>query len=508
MSGDLLEFAAGLQRAHEGRVPAEHRRSRGQVFTPASVCRFMAAMIPMGPGRLRLLDAGAGVGSLAAAVCERAIELRGPLELAVTLCEDDESLRPLIERNMSRCAVALEAVGSRLRYEVRGDFLAGDGGGRQRVLFADDTLGEFDAAIMNPPYFKTPPGNKGEDGTPNVYAGFLDRAIERLRPGGYLISITPRSFCSGPYFREFRRRFFARMGLEWVHLFESRRKVFEGILQESVIMCSRRGADIPGTVRITTSRGAEVGAGLWSMDLPAARLLGGSGGIEGIFIPTDEADLGVLDAVAAWPGKFSDLRLKVSTGPVVPFRVRDRLSITIDGGTVPLLGSHNVRPFRTTWPVRRGDKPIAFRVGGDSARHLIPSRNYVLLRRFSAKEERRRLTASWYLDDGAPPRLLALENHLNYVSHIDRELSKAELFGMTAVFNSSLMDKYFRMISGNTQVNATEIRSTPFPDLARIAAIGRLMSEMDGMYPAAIEEIVYEQLDVAPALRASLRCSA
>ena len=63
----------------------------------------------------------------------------------------------------------------------------------------------------------------------------------------------------------------------------------------------------------------------------------------------------------------------------------------------PLLGPHNVKPFETVWPVEKRGKPTAFRVCPESLKHLVPTRNYVLLRRFSAKEERRRLTASWFL---------------------------------------------------------------------------------------------------------------
>ena len=172
---------------------------------------------------------------------------------------------------------------------------------------------------------------------------------------------------------------------------------------------------------------------------------------------------------------------------------------------IPLLGSHNIRPYQTTWPVYRGDKPVAFRPDGDSGRHLVPSRNYVLLRRFSAKEERRRLTASWFLDGGGPPRFLALENHINYIYNCDRELATAEAYGLTAIFNSTLLDRYFRMLSGSTQVNATEIRSIHFPALDRVAAIGRWIEDSGERRPARIEEVVYDHLGIAPSLRDSVR---
>ena len=38
------------------------------------------------------------------------------------------------------------------------------------------------------------------------------------------------------------------------------------------------------------------------------------------------------------------------------------------------------------------------------------------------------------------------------------ELTKAQAFGIAGFLNSALVDGYFRSISGNTQVNAAEIR--------------------------------------------------
>ena len=55
-------------------------------------------------------------------------------------------------------------------------------------------------------------------GQPNVYALFMAAAVELLKHGGELIAITPRSFCNGLYFREFRRWLLARMSLRHIHL--------------------------------------------------------------------------------------------------------------------------------------------------------------------------------------------------------------------------------------------------------------------------------------------------
>ena len=115
-------------------------------------------------------------------------------------------------------------------------------------------------------------------------------------------------------------------------------------------------------------------------------------------IPATAEEAAVIDAVESWPDRFAELGLRISTGPVVLFRAEEFLLAKPDGkDTAPLIGPHNVRPFETVWPLEKRGKPTAFRVCAASVKHLVPTRNYVLLRRFSAKEERRRLTASWFL---------------------------------------------------------------------------------------------------------------
>jgi adenine-specific DNA-methyltransferase len=131
----------------------------------------------------------------------------------------------------------------------------------------------------------------------------------------------------------------------------------------------------------------------------------------------------------------------------------------------------------------------------------LPARNYVLLRRFSAKEEKRRLTASPYLPTVEERRRpVALENHINYITHSARELSADEVRGLVAMFNSALLDRYFRVVSGNTQVNATEIRAMPFPDLRTIARIGARTGSREPEDREAIEAAVLDVLGISPAL--------
>ena len=145
------------------------------------------------------------------------------------------------------------------------DFILEHGVGRQPGLF--DGPGNdpgFTHAILNPPYRKIKTGSAHRKAlrragleTSNLYTGFMFVTAKHLREGGEMVAIIPRSFCNGPYFKPFRRQFFAMMRLRHVHLFEKRDQAFkdDDVLQENIIVHAVKGGPAHD-VTITTSRGA------------------------------------------------------------------------------------------------------------------------------------------------------------------------------------------------------------------------------------------------------------
>ncbi|MCK4392100.1 SAM-dependent DNA methyltransferase [Candidatus Bipolaricaulota bacterium] len=513
----LLDYALELQMEHEQATTLAERKARGQVFTPGDVCRFMAGLFSTFPKEIRVLDPGAGVGSLAAAVCERVLRLRSPRRVELTLYENDLLLIEPLQRVMNRCRRVLGEAGHDLIVRIHEDdfVLANAYAARKLPLFDESgSQGYFDAVIMNPPYFKV--GGNSEyarllselvHGQSNIYALFMAVASELLRPGGEMVAITPRSFCNGLYFRCFRHWFFERMGLKHAHLFESRKDTFReaGILQESLItLCVRRGTS-PTYVTLSTSFGRDQLRNPPVLKLPVCKVVDNSCGDMVIRLPMSAVEAQIMDIVESWPNRFSDLGLKVSTGPVVSFRARQFLLDSHTGPhVVPLILVGNVRLFETIWPIKKKGKPVGFLACRESLPLLLPTRNYVLLRRFSAKEEQRRLTASCFLRSAYSTPHVALENHLNYVFHAERELTDDETYGIAALFNSIMLDLYFRTLSGNTQVNAREIRTMNFPDLRTIVRIGRRIKKLNDFSPMSTEPILLDALGVDGLIRQHL----
>lgn len=504
---DLTNFAAQRQAAYTGETTSEYRKAKGQVFTPIEVARFMAGLFSRIPQGFRLLDPGAGAGLLSIAVCERILQLESPVTLSIQAYEPEPRLAEVLSGNLEFCRQVLAEAGHKLSFRVaQEDFVAAASPllDEQPGLFKPSIVDEFDAVIMNPPYFKLRKDSAHARlmervvvGQPNAYAFFLALGARLLKPNGELVAITPRSYCNGLYFRGFRKWFFSKMSLERLHLFESRTDTFKDsdVLQESVITKARKLGIPAEQVEVTGSYGKEIPRRLDARTLPHRSVVDNSRGEYLVKIPVSEDDCKIMRLIEDLPQRFEDVGLRISTGPVVTFRATDLVLRTSNGEpTVPLLLPHNVRPYRIEWPIWRRERPTYILDNEKSRRRklLVPTRNYVVLKRFSAKEEKRRLTAACLIGKDQQAPCIGLENHLNYVYLADRELTDDETFGVAALFNSVLLDRYFRILSGNTQVNATEIRSMHFPSLDTLATIGRQVRELRDRQPGTIERIVVE----------------
>jgi adenine-specific DNA-methyltransferase len=516
--GPLVLAAVGIARRYEAHVTPADRKRRGQFFTPPAIAAFMAAQFPEVPSTARILDPGAGVGILTAAVCDRVLAQSGPRRVHATLYENDAAVLPYLTETMEECERHLTAHGHDFTFTICGEsfILHNENAVRpQQSLFTSAQDRRFDLVIMNPPYFKL---NRGDPqvavmepivhGQPNVYALFMAMGAALLDEGGQMVAITPRSYCSGPYFRSFRQWFFARMQPRSIHVFGSRTEAFQedDVLQENIILTCERTAAYPKTVRVTRSEGRAVAGGVDASEIPYSQVIDNRHQQAIIRIPEHGADSDIVRHVEGWSGTFSGLGFSISTGPVVSFRARHALR-DVSGpsqAVAPLLWLHNVRPFSVTWPLAARGKAQGIEVSDRTANILLPAKNYILLRRFSAKEERRRMTAGLLFASSVPHDRLGIENHLNYVYRKGGELSEDEMFGLTGLFNSALIDRYFRSISGNTQVNATEIRTMPMPPLDRIVAIGRSLKAQSTFQPLEVERIVLDELGINGPLASSL----
>ncbi len=508
MTADLIEFAAVQQRCFDTLTSADERKNRGHFGTPPVIAQAMAAMLgafeKSRKKPVRVLDAGAGVGTLSAAICQRILQQKSAFRLSFELWENDPKLIPLLERTMANCQKSLEADGHTMEFIIRpADFILEN---TQKDLFQCGPEPSFDVAILNPPYFKLRKDSVHAQamthvihGQPNIYALFMAVAADLLLPGGELVAITPRSYFNGPYFKRFRKWFFDRLAARQIHIFESRTDAFKDdeVLQENVILKAQKGGETSDVI-LSTSKGRDFAQVERSL-IPYDRIIDNGNGDYIVRVATSSIENEIVERIDSLTNRFRSIGYAISTGPVVTFRATEFLRNERGSDTAPLLWMHNVRPFVTQFPPKNG-KPLHIEVSNESKRLLVPAKNYVLLKRFTAKEEKRRLVAGIVTEADCYSEWVGLENHLNYVYRSGSELSPDEAFGLAAYFNSSIVDRYFRAISGNTQVNATEIRGMPVPDIDSLIQIGERIQRFEPKDLVTVEKVVGDVLGIPCAL--------
>ncbi|BCH63830.1 SAM-dependent methyltransferase [Agrobacterium vitis] len=337
----------------------------------------------------------------------------------------------------------------------------------------------FTHAILNPPYKKISTGSQHRMDlsragleTVNLYTGFVALALDLMAQGGMLVAIIPRSFCNGPYYRPFRDWLFERAAIKRMHLFSSRNSAFKDdkVLQENVTIVLERGGQ-QGAVEVSTSTD-DTFTDLLLTQHDFSKIVHPGDPERFIHIPTSD-ELDPLDL----PGlthSIASLGLTVSTGPVVDFRMRDHARKMPEDGAVPLLYPAHLTGYGLRWPIEDIKKFNAIVEDDDSRKWLILNGWYPVIRRFSSKEERRRIVAG-VID----PRTLkgfsriGLENHVNYIHEKKQPLSEDLAKGLAVFLNTSAADASFRRFNGHTQVNAGDLKNMKYPSREVLCALGR-----------------------------------
>ena len=507
MSADLVEQADFL-RLDAGRcLEAERKSELGQFLTPASVARLMASMLESREAEVRILDAGAGVGSLfAAAVAELCRRNDRPQRIEVTAYEIDRHLASYLPDTFRLCELECQRAGISFSGEiVESDFIASTAEFLVGGLFRKGPEKQFSCAILNPPYKKINSESETRQllrqlgiETSNLYTGFLACAVLLLQPGGEMVAITPRSFCNGSYFRTFRRFFLRKMQLRRLHVFESRQQAFrdDEVLQENVIVHAVRQGEgsRPPKVTITSSAGPDDDLPL-IREIPYGQVVQSRDPQSFIHIAPDDLGQQVVDIVSRFEATLPDLGLTVSTGRVVDFRAKEHLRETPGNGTAPLIWPTHFQAGYIAWPKPGSRKPNAIAMAEKIRDQLVPNENYVLVRRFSAKEEKRRVVAAVYDAARIPAAVVGFENHLNYFHRNGGGIDLTLARGLAVFLNSTLVDAYFRQFNGHTQVNATDLRSLKYPSLEQLRALGQDVAD-DFPDQAEVDELMRKELDM------------
>ena len=476
-------------------APDSQRKSElGQYFTPPEIAEFMADLFAQrADSRCRLLDAGAGAGALSAAFLERWVcdELHF-CSVEIDAFEIDWQLHPSLTQTFEKYR-HYPTASAKIR---SADFIFSAADWVSGNYFAEE-LPKYTHAILNPPYRKIRSNSEHREAlrragieTVNLYAAFTALALALLDDRGQLVAILPRSFCNGPYYRNFRDFVLQRAAIRHMHLFKSRSEAFkdDNVLQENIIVLLERGGQ-QGPIRVSTSTDATF-SDLSTHEHPFDQIVLADDPERFIHVPTSP-NRSTVESSPSLRYALSDLGVDVSTGPVVDFRVKAHLCDMPRAGTIPLLYPGHCRNGSTTWPLPAAKKPNAINFNEDTKKWLYPNGFYCLVRRFSSKEEKRRIMAS-IVDPAvfADAPLLGFENHLNVFHENKRGLPEALARGLVVFLNTTAVDEYFRRFNGHTQVNATDLKLLKYPHRDVLIELGEWALQQEELKQPIIDEKV------------------
>jgi adenine-specific DNA-methyltransferase len=490
-----------LQSAFLRSKSLESRKTLGQFFTGSAVSDYMASLVVKPKSKtIRILDAGAGTGMLTASTALHCLGM-GCKNVHAVLYELDYEAVASLKQTLNIIQRKFSKQLATFTYEICcQDF----------VLARPDkeeTIQPFDISVINPPYFKysakdSPYARAVADlyqGDPNIYASFMAVVMACMKVGGQMVTITPRSFTNGLYFRSFREYLLTESAISLIHIFKHRDKVFKNVdsavLQENIICYFIKGSN----AHTITVRSSDCDVSINHADekqYPIHLIVDPSNDQRLIRIPESAYAAGILQQAETLKTTFEGAGYFISTGRVVEHRARQYITEdTSAENTVPLYRPHNVTPLTATW-IGNHKKDVSFKLNEDHDKHTMKNGTYVLLKRFSSKDEKRRLVASVHLAKMHGCESIGFGNKTNYIGALGDELSTIEAYGLATVLNSSFMDKYFRCISGNTQVNATEIRVMKFPSRDQVKEIGEQAYKLKLFETAKIDLIVNPVLGV------------
>lgn len=503
------EYAEKIGFEYSNSTSNEHKKESGQFFTSKEISDFMGNLAQPKSDKISILDPGCGTAILSCSLIEKLIEKYSIKEIELNLFETDKKIIEETEKVISFLKKWLLELEIKLFVKIRqSDFvLFNSDVFSNNTLFGNEAVQKYDYIISNPPYFKISKSDKRAQvakelvyGQPNIYSLFMGLSAKLLKPNGELIFITPRSFAAGNYFKAFRNSFFKNVSISNIHIFESRNKMFknDNVLQENIIV--RATKEKSSTITITVTECAKDLNQPQKYNYHTEELIDSNSKENILFIPSNTVEAKTINVFRQWKNTLNDFNIQISTGPVVAFRCEDYLISDLDlkVSIAPLVWLHNIKEMEFAYPLKKGTKQSYIIDSEESKKVLLKNKNYILIRRFSSKDDKSRLVCCPYFASNSKYERIGIENHINYVYRPNGELSEEEIWGISALFSSKLFDTFFRTFNGNTQVGASELKQIKMPPLEKIIMIGKILKNTFQPTKTEIENIINNVLFETP----------
>ena len=130
---------------HALKTSVNHKEEFGQYFTPYPIANFMSSLFPVTNKKIKLLDPGAGIGTLSCSFMERMLKEKWDTpELHVSAYDIDKDVYSILNKNIASSSAAFK----KADYEIFSeDFLA-----KTSFEYSRKVNETYTHVIMNPPH--------------------------------------------------------------------------------------------------------------------------------------------------------------------------------------------------------------------------------------------------------------------------------------------------------------------------------------------------------------------
>lgn len=461
----------------------DKRKAYGQFFTDGDTAKYMAGLFHTEKESVSILDPGSGNGMLAAAAVQQLITHGQVQHIELTVYENDPNILSVLKDTLSMLKGYAESNNVMMRIHLHEEnFILAN-----REVWKNKSVPHpFDVVICNPPYKKIPKTTEEAiamadvvHGQPNLYFLFMAMSANLLAADGQMVFITPRSWLSGLYFEAFRSYFLDEMCLTRLHIFRSRNDIFrsDNVLQETIIFKAEKRKPAADELIVISSCNDSSSFETCSERRIPYQLAVTDGGKRNILLPADEEDIETLNRITHFTETLEEIGFLFKTGPVVEFRNREWLHDKKTEKSVPLLHACNIVNGDVQLEMEK-KKCAYFEANEKTQKMMIANRNTILVKRFTTKEEHRRLQPGVHIAQKEQSPYFTIENHVNYLCKKDGStISPCEIYGIYVIMASKMWDRYYRILDGSTQVNAAELNAMPVPPVSIIRKLGSCLME-------------------------------
>jgi adenine-specific DNA-methyltransferase len=401
-------------------MPKARRRRLAAYFTPPHLARHaIDVLIEAGikPGQHRILDPASGGAAFLVPLAARiAAQGRQRGARAKTILQSISDTLHGVEIDAGLAKLSQTLLTDLLDAEIETSRVELDGlVYRANTLALERPESLYDAVIGNPPYGRILRPSSSlrkryrpviSDGYVNLYALFVELALQWVRPGGIICLIIPMSFVGGPYFAALRKRILEKASVLRLDLIDKRSDVFLDVLYDLCVIVLQRndGSPSPSIAKTSLLLIDKPNRYLGNLELPARP------NSHVWALPDDGEGAALFQPGLATLGDYGYL---AKTGYFVWNREQHRYRIGKKPRPteVPLFWAHNVRTNEKCHPQDGDAGHIGFAKIPKISSAILHSDAIILQRTSNRRQKRRLIGAMIRHADVIGGRGYVTENH-------------------------------------------------------------------------------------------------